>query len=66
MDIVEFIEKLYGISLTDYQKKFVCEVYHALENGKRIKRIIPPRYSSKCSLTILSHIVYEAYKNERR
>ncbi len=62
MDIVEFIEKLYGINLMGYQKQLVRNTYHALEKGEEIKYLVPPRGSSRFDLSILHGIVCAIYK----
>ena len=41
MDIVEFVEKVCGFSLMDFQKEFVRKVYDAAKNDKRLYYVLP-------------------------
>ena len=66
MDIVELIEKLYGINLMEYQKQLVRDTYHALENGEEIKWLVPPRGGSRFDLSILHSIVCAIYKEQTK
>ena len=55
-DIVEYVEKVYGCPLLDYQKEFIRKTYDSLINNKQLC-CIPPRGSSRLNLELLRAIV---------
>lgn len=36
MDVVEFVEQVFGLHLMDYQKEFLIKVYEATRDGRSV------------------------------
>ena len=64
MDIVEFAEKICNFPLSDWQKEFLYKSYEAVKNSRSLI-YIPPRGSSRFSLTFLQAIAIIAFAQER-
>lgn len=64
MDIVEFVEKVCEIPLTDFQKEFVRKEYDAEKNDKRLC-YVPPRCNQKFSFELLQAMVLIMVGKER-
>lgn len=61
MDIIEVAENILNVSLLDYQKKFLYDLYKHLENEESFD-YIPSRGNSRSDLAILcatAIIVYD-------
>lgn len=39
MDVVEFVEQVFGLHLMDYQKEFLIKVYEATRDGQSVMYI---------------------------
>lgn len=64
MDIVEFVEKACNLHLLDYQREFICKVYDAANNNKRLY-FIPPRGNSRVDFELLQALVLVKVAQER-
>ena len=61
MDVVEFVEQVFGLHLMDYQKEFLIKVYEATRDGQSVM-YIPGRCYHRSSFKLLeaSAIIFDA------
>lgn len=61
MDVVEFVEQVFGLHLMDYQKEFLIKVYEATRDGQSVM-YIPGRCYRRSSFKLLeaSAIIFDA------
>lgn len=61
MDVVEFVEQVFGLHLMDYQKEFLIKVYEATRDGRSVM-YIPGRCYCRSSFKLLeaSAIIFDA------
>ena len=52
MDVVEFVEQVFGLHLMDYQKEFLIKVYEATRDGQSVM-YIPGRCYHRSSFKLL-------------
>ena len=52
MDVVEFVEQVFGLHLMDYQKEFLIKVYEATRDGQSVM-YIPGRCYRRSSFKLL-------------
>lgn len=64
MDIVEFVEKVCELQLTDLQKEFVRKIYEVTKNGETIL-YVPPRGCQKFNFELLRAVVIITIAQER-
>ena len=61
MDVVEFVEQVFGLHLMDYQKEFLIKAYEATRDGQSVM-YIPGRCYRRSSFKLLevSAIIFDA------
>lgn len=64
VDVAEYIEKVYGITLLDFQKEFVRKAYEAVKNDGQIV-CIPPSRDSRFNFELLHAMVTIMVERER-
>ena len=61
MDVVEFVEQVFGLHLMDYQKEFLIKVYEATRDGQSVMYIPGSCYRrSSFKLLEASAIIFDA------
>ena len=63
MDVVEFVEQVFGLHLMDYQKEFLIKVYEATRDGQSVM-YVPGRCSNRSSFKFLEAlaVIYDAQR----